>query len=293
MFQKIKEITGHAGAVYCSSFDGKFLYTGSADQFVTRWKLNEGIQDSFAIKMSQPVYALAFITPNQLAVGLGNGSIHIFDLEQKQEIKHFTQHIKGVFSITSNNVKNHFYCGDADGNLSIWNSLTLELLLYLPLDCGKIRKIRIAEKGDLMIVACQDTTIRIFETNGYNEITTIKGHAGGTTIADFHPTNADILLSGGKDALLKIWNWKTETLIKEIPAHNYVIYDIQFTEENFITASRDKTIKIWNLENFEFIQRLDTISKGHKHSVNGLQLINNQLFASISDDKKIIIWDNK
>ena len=291
MFKKKLEISGHAGAVYTGTVDQNFLYTGSADHFVTRWNIDTGEQDKFAIKMDQSVYALEFISKNILAVGLSSGSLYIFDLESKEEIRHFVQHVKAIFSITSNSLKNQFYVGDADGNLSVWNSKTLELLIYIPLDCGKIRDIHTNQSGELFSVSCQDGTTRIFETVGFNEIVTLNSHNGGATVSCFDLNNSDIILTGGKDAHLNFWKWESSELISSIPAHNYVIYDICYlNSETFITASRDKTIKIWDAITNQVIQRLDSKSGGHKHSVNRLIKVNEVTFASVSDDKRIIIW---
>ena len=65
MFIKILEISGHAGAVYTGAVDQNFLYSGSADRYVTRWNIETGEQDKFAIKMDQSVYALEFISENR------------------------------------------------------------------------------------------------------------------------------------------------------------------------------------------------------------------------------------
>lgn len=296
MYKKINEIVGHNGAVYTCAVDDQFIYTGSADQYVARWLQKEGIQDKFSIKMDQSVYAIEFINSNkQLVVGLSNGSVHIFDLELKKEIKHFVQHIKPVFSITGNPFTSQFYVGDADGNFSIWDSTTFELLLYLPLDCGKIRNICISEDGALVVISCQDGTTRVFETLCFNEIITLDSHKGGATVAHFHSLDSTILLTGGKDALLKVWDWKSGTQLKSIPAHNYVIYDIIFLENGnkFVTASRDKSIKIWDSLLYDVLQKLDFKVGGHKHSVNSLAKLTEESFSSVGDDKKIIIWENQ
>jgi len=62
------------------------------------------------------------------------------------------------------------------------------------------------------------------------------------------------LLTGGRDAHLNIWQTDSYELIKSIPAHNWAIYDIVFNPDTtlFATASRDKTIKIWDAKHINY-----------------------------------------
>jgi WD40 repeat protein len=293
MIEKSKELNGHGAGIYSLAFDGEFLYSGSADQFVTRWDLSAGTQDKFAIRFDFPVYAITvFNHQNFLAVGLSNGNLHVFDLRSKQEVKFFTQHVKAIFSIVENANDNQLYVADADGNLSVWNTSTFDLLLYLPLDCGKIRRITVSTTGGYFAVVGQDGNARVFETTFFNELSCFFSHTGGATAVLFHPYKPEVLITGGKDAFLRYWDWKTGTLLEELPSHNFVLYDILAINDGkqILTASRDKTIKIWDSQTTKFLQRLDTKWHGHRHSVNCLIPLNTTTFASASDDKRIIIW---
>lgn len=291
MFQKKNEIVGHAGAVYCCLAVGDFVYSGSADHYVTRWNIETGEQDKFAIKFEHSIYDLEMIGDKILAVGLASGGLHFFDIEERKEIKFFTQHQKAIFSIAYNSIKNQLYVTDAEGNLSVWNTLDYSLMIYLPLDCGKIRRMAISQYCDIVALACQDGFIRIIETEHFNEIHTIKAHKDGATSVLFH-SNEDGLITGGKDALIKVWNWKKEELIETIVAHNFAVYDLISLNEGdvFASASRDKKIKIWDATDFTFIERLELKQGGHKHSVNGLTIVNQSEFISCSDDKRLIVW---
>ena len=291
-FRKQKEITGHAAAVYACVAKGNLIYSGSADKFVARWRIDEGIQDKFSIRFEQSIYALELVDPNILAVGLSDGGLHFFDIDTRKELKYFTQHTAAIFSIKCNPTKEHIYVGDAEGNLSIWD-FQFNLLIYLPLNCGKIRSIDVSKDGGQFVLACQDGTIRLFETEFFNEIKTLVAHENGATVVLFHPLNEKQLISGGKDALLKRWNLETEEILQTVVAHTFAVYAIVSLQngEILMTASRDKNVKVWKSEDLEFIKRLDFKEGGHRHSVNALAKIDEQTVVSCSDDKRLIIWE--
>lgn len=293
-FRKQKEISGHAGAVYCCAASGNFIYSGSADKYVTRWNIDEGIQDKFAIKFEQSIYALSLVNESTLVVGLASGGLHFFDLNTRKETKFYTQHTQAIFSIKYNPHKRHIYVTDADGNLSVWTEDGEKLVIYLPLDCGKVRSIDVDKTGDHFVLACQDGTIRVFEAEYFNEIITIDAHKGGATSVLFHPNNSGELFSGGKDALMKHWNWKTKEELKSIVAHTFAIYGISSIKDGkyIVSASRDKHVKVWDSA-LNIIKRLDLKSGGHKHSVNDLVSLDDADFVTCSDDKRIIIWEEE
>ncbi len=294
MFFKEKEINGHAGAIYSCCATSKYIYSASADKYVVRWLIETGEQDKFAIKFEHSIYSIEILDDKYLIAGLSSGDLHIFDLEENKEVKFYQQHTKAIFAITFNSHKNQFYVADADGNLSIWDSNSLELIIYLPLDCGKIRSVTVNDNGEHFALAGQDGYLRIFETSYFNEINTINAHKNGATSVLFHPKNNDLIISGGKDALLKVWNWKEEIELQKIVAHTFAIYDLLSLNEKktIVSASRDKHIKIWSIDEelLNIKQRLDFKAGGHKHSVNALAKINEQSFVSCSDDKKLVLW---
>lgn len=293
-FFREKEIKGHSGAVYTCGVDSAlgYLYSGGADKYVVRWRLEDGMQDKFAIQFDYSIYSIKLINSHLIAVGLSSGDLHFFDPIEGKELKFYKQHTVGIFCIQYNELEKQLYVGDADGNLSIWNTENLELILYLPLDCGKIRSISVNSDGSRFSIACQDGTIRIFEVNFFNEIHTIEAHKNGTTSVLFHPTAKNQLVSGGKDALLKLWDWTTEKELHSIIAHTFSIYDLISLDKGnrLITASRDKMIKVWDFNTMNIVERLDLKRGGHRHSVNRLAAINEDSFVSCSDDKRMLIW---
>jgi WD40 repeat protein len=288
-FEKSKEFIGHAGQIFSLAFDGNYIYSAASDKFVTRWDLTSETQDKFAIRFEKSPYSICLIeNQSKLVVGLENGDLHIFDLSLKKEIKFYQQHRSAIFYALENKLKNEFYTSDADGNIAVWDSLTLNLKVFLPFACGKIRRLRLNHDGSKLFLACQDGTIRIIETEFYNQIDEFFAHHDGATCVSVKENQ---ILTGGKDAHLKLWDLDSKKCLKSIPAHNFVIYDIEFLNENvFVSISRDKSIKIWDANELSVIQKIDAKSRGHKHSVNSIMKISDSSFATCSDDRSIKLF---
>lgn len=291
MIHKIGEYTGHSGAIYDLAVSENYVFSASADGYLVRWNLSDFSQDNFVVKCSAPPYSLSELN-GFLWFGLSSGDLHVVHLKEKREVKFFQQHRSAIFSVRSIPQKNLILVADADGNLSVWDNERLDLVLFLPLKCGKIRKLNIHPSGDYLVVHGQDGMLRIFETDHFNEIHTFFAHENGATCSVFSPTDPNMLISGGKDGHLKQWDWSHEKLLKSIPAHNFAIYDVAVLSDKktLISCSRDKSIKIWNLPNLQFQEKIEAKTGGHKHSVNALCLLDDNQFLSSSDDKRIIKW---
>ena len=75
--------------------------------------------------------------------------------------------------------------------------------------------------------------------------------------------------------------------IKEINAHNDSIYSLSiFPSGNFISTSRDKSIKIWD-QNYNNIQ---TTINAHDDYINYVEIKDEKNFITCSNDKSIKIW---
>jgi len=290
-----KEFTGHAGAIYdcfVGNGTGK-IYTTSADRYCTRWNMENGEQDQFAIQLPHAGYTICSTRQEKhLAIGNNKGGIHFIDLELKKELRYMTQHQAAVFSLCYNSKHNEFYSGDADGYFCVWDGNTFDLKLCLPLHCGKIRKLVLNEKQDQLVIGGQDGSIRIMDTTFFNEIANWKGHTSGTNCSLLL---SDHLITGGKDAHINVWDTNNLNLLQSIPAHNYAVYDLLFfpLHQLVVSASFDKTIKIWKWQKnrLQLMQRLERKHGGHTHVVNRLVKINDHQFASVGDDRRIIVWD--
>ena len=101
------------------------------------------------------------------------------------------------------------------------------------------------------------------------------------------------MLIGDKNAHISEIDILTTKITKSIPAHNWPIYKIEWLNDNeFVTCSRDKILKIWDSTSMKVKQRLCFPEfQGHLNSVNNLVSIPSiKSIVSVGDDKQICHW---
>ena len=292
MLKKKYQIKEHSGPVFCLTKDNDFIYSASADKYVTRWNPNTGEQDSFAIKCESSVYKIIhFFSKNILIIGTSIGELHIIDTLNKCELKFIKYHKVAIFEIRVDELNGKMYVGDADGNLSIWNIRDWSLLLNLPFDCGKIRAIHILNSHNQIIIGAQDGKIRVLD-NFYNLTSSFEAHKGGCLSICHSVLKNNILFTSGKDGFMKAWELKNYKGVMAIPAHKESIYNLKVKDNFLFSVSRDKSFKIWDLNSLDFISKIDRKSGGHSHSVNDILIFNSNIITA-GDDKQIICWETQ
>lgn len=78
-----------------------------------------------------------------------------------------------------------------------------------------------------------------------------------------HPT-LDIIASGGRDSVLRIWDMRTKQQVQFLEGHSDAILDVlsQNNEPQFTTSSDDKTIRLWDIRTGKSTKVLTNHSKG-------------------------------
>lgn len=292
-----KLIVGHTAGVYglCAGTHSSSVFSASGDRFIAEWNLKTGQQEPMAVRLEQPVFSVSHIHDEGLLIaGCGNGSMHVIDVVRKKELHHFTVHTKGIYDFHYDASTKQLLVLGGDGWLSTWSVPDFKLLQKVQLSDGKLRQLACSEQYHSYAITSSDGNVYVLDKTTLVLHKVINAHEQGATSVAWHPTKP-VLLSGGRDALLKVWNVKSNyEMLMELPAHNYAIYSIVFDKINGLlaTGSRDKTIKIWNSATMDMLQRIDVKSGGHTHSVNKLVWQNGALISA-GDDRKIIVWEKQ
>jgi WD40 repeat protein len=289
-------LTGHNAAVFAitATHEEQFILSGAGDGWVVRWDLANPELGHLVAKVDAQIFSLAQLDePHKLVAGNMNGGIHWIDLEVPENTRNIQHHKKGVFAIL--NLGNEVFTLGGEGVITRWSAAEYRSVESIHLSNQSLRSIAYAAAQQELAIGASDGQIYILDALTFQLKKTIaQAHDNSVFSLCFTP-DGQWLLSGSRDAHLKIWNTQTWELHYAQPAHWFTINAIAFHPDGlyFATGSRDKTIKIWDGHNFELLKVIDTIRHGgHVNSVNDLlwTRYHNEL-VSAGDDRSLMIWD--
>ena len=123
-------------------------------------------------------------------------------------------------------------------------------------------------------------------TEGWHCIHTLEYSANSVTISP----DSQMLISGGKDGNIKLWNLVTGELLDTLSGHSSSVESVATSPDGQLlySGSGDSTIKLWKLNTRELLHTFT----GHTSSVSSVATSpDGKIIASGSYDKSIKLWD--
>lgn len=129
-----------------------------------------------------------------------------------------------------------------------------------------------------------------------------NGHMGGVNCLRFFPNSGHVLLSGGNDTQIKIWDChrNNREQLRTIHGHTKAVKDLSFNNDGtkFLSAAYDRTIKLWDTETGKLIRRFKAPTSSRKNATaNAVRFNPNQSdadsFVSAMSDNTILQWDSR
>jgi len=294
--QKLAQLTGHDASIFkVMPYKEKNLFlSGGGEGWVVVWDLKQPEMGRLVSKIDKQIFSLLYLKGHETIVaGNMDGGVHWINLNDPTNTQNIAHHSKGVFAIER--VGESVFTAGGDGVLTRWDIKATRTIESIHLSNKSLRCIAYSQERNELAVGASDTNIYLLDAKTLHLKKTISKAHENSVFTLLYSVNNQYLLSGGRDAHLRIRDITAD--FKEInaqPAHWYTINNIALHPKGhlFATASRDKTIKIWDATTFELLKVLDVVKYGgHLNSVNHLYWseFDNQLI-SCSDDRSIIVW---
>jgi WD40 repeat protein len=293
---KVHTLTGHRDCVYalCPSSDPQIVFSAGGDGMVVKWDLAHPEEGEVIAKLSHSIYALCHVPDGDVVVAGDNfEGIHVLDWRNKREL-YSVQLTKGsIFDIQSHGES--IYVATSEGELVVVNKNDHTTTGRLGISGASARTIAINERTREVAIGSSDNHIRVFDLLTLKIKKDWEAHRNSVFTIKY-AADGKLLLSGSRDAHLKIWNADDDyNCLDDIAAHLYAINHIAFSPDSkhFVTCSLDKSIKVWDAADGRLLKVIDRARHaGHGTSVNKLLWTSfNSRLISASDDRTISVWD--
>jgi WD40 repeat protein len=260
-----------------------------------RWDLEDPETGRLIARVETQIFSLLYLEDQEkVVVGNMNGGVHWVDLRDPDKTKNIAHHQKGVFDIRR--IGEYVYTLGGEGMLTRWSATGLRSVESYQLTNKPLRSMDYNPERNEIAVGASDNAIYFLDAETLEiRYTQREAHDNSVFTVSYAPDGRH-LLSGGRDAHLKVWNLDNGAeLVCTQPAHWFTINDLAFHPSGkwFATGSRDKTIKIWEAESWQLLKVLDAARNGgHINSVNGLFWSSHRNWLiSCSDDRSMIVWE--
>lgn len=161
--------------------------------------------------------------------------------------------------------------GDQNGYIKYWQQNMNNVHMFLAHPNVSIRGITFCPDDTMFATCADDHTIQIWDflrtrrnTDRPEEISQLRGHGSEVKVVQWHPTKC-LIASGSKDlqSPVKLWDPKNNKAVATLHCHKGTVMDLKWNNNGkwFATASRDHTVKVFDVRNLS--EELQTF-RGHK-----------------------------
>lgn len=288
-----QEFSGHRGGVYrLVPGQEDIFYSVAGDGVVAQWELGSSTATAL-LQTDSPIFAAYIAQEQQLFfAGQQNGILQILSLQTRKIVQKISLSAP-IYDIRV--IHNQLWVACGKGFCAILDLNNFEKQHTIQLNNQNIRTILPILGKQQVAISGSNGKIYFLDPNNYHILQEWQAAIRTIfTLVEKPASNLPILYSGGLNAVLNRWCINPINKEVEISAHLFAINQIIIIPEFslLVSASSDKSFKIWDLETLTLLKVIDpTKPKSHIASINTIcWLPNAQMLVTAGDDKRILSW---
>ncbi|KAI8617166.1 WD40-repeat-containing domain protein [Chytriomyces sp. MP71] len=250
----------------------------------------------FIKREQSEVFSLKFSPDDEyIAAALGNSNIQIYSTSSNEMVRTLVPPFESgasVFPCTTvmfrpdssgYKNKNVLVAGYADGRIIHWHFTSGQVISTIQEEDLQINSIAYQNKpdgfpGQFFAACASDPVIRVYDAQNHKKVYEMSGgqgfesagHSSRVFASKFHPTDQNILISGGWDNTVQVWDLRVAHSIRSIYGPHICgtdALDFNGPGTEILTASFSKTdqLQTWDYSSGQLIETIPwSIMEGEK-----------------------------
>lgn len=294
-------VAGHEQPVQSLAFaaDGRILASGSEDRTIRLWAIPDGRLVGTLEGHTGSVRALALASDQRttLISASDDMTVRLWAFPSGQPVKTLDGQLRNVTQLSVSG--DRFASGSDNGIVKVWSAAEALPVTTIEAHKGPIRSLHLDVPRGFVATGSDDSTIKLWSLADGS----LKGEMKATTSVSSLTATPQGLISGDRSGAIALWDLSPErfkaylqdpvlaapALANRLRAHTAGVTELALASDGktLVSASRDKSLKIWSIPEGTLVSRLD----GHTDAVTSLALHpDGRTIVSASTDKTIVLW---
>ncbi|KAF9928700.1 hypothetical protein FBU30_002171 [Linnemannia zychae] len=238
------------------------------------------------------IYCIQFDS-YKIISGSRDTTIKIWDIRSGECVRTYPGHTASVLCLQYDETR--IVSGSSDTSILVWDLESGRILQRLDGHVDSVLSVRFEK--DIVVSCSKDRTVKIWEISTGQLLRTLRGHRAAVNAVQFSPESASpspfrgsprLVVSASGDKTIKVWSFDTGECLRTLDGHARGIACIQFEGNVVVSGSSDQSIKIWDLSTGSCLNTLT----GHEGLVRTLQFAGGRIISG-SYDETIKVWDQE
>jgi WD40 repeat protein len=223
-----------------------------------------------------------------IAIGYGDGTITVWDLDEDRVTSSFPGHAGGVLSLDLAPGCRWLASGGGDGLVRVWDMTAERPAVELGPGDGSLRTVCVSPDGRYLAGGDSTGGVRVWDTADWTSVLERSGVGEGVFSLAFSP-ESDRLAVATALGTVYIWKVPTGEHAQTLSGHAGAVQRVAFTRSGhtLVSAGNDRTIRFWDLLTGEQKVKFEE----HRRIVRGLAFSADEQYLVTGDDGgEIRLW---